>query len=174
MLIIDVSEARSKPGELFTHHLTYLPEPDDADEEAKLLEPTSVEVQVSYSNGVFLVDTAVRMQLQLHCARCLEPFECQIKTRFSEEYGTAGNDTGESEEENVVVNDRIDLTERVRDTIIGSVPMKALCREDCPGLCAHCEVSPAEGPGDCSKDEIDPRMAGLARLLEGYKKKGVE
>lgn len=171
MLIIDVSEARSKPGELFTHHLTYSPEPDDADEEATLLEPAPVEIQVSYSNGVFLVDTAVRMQLRLQCARCLEPFEREVNTRFSEEYDTAVTDNANPEEENVVVNDQIDLTERVRDAIIGSVPMKALCREDCPGLCPGYEVSPAEGPCD---QEIDPRMAGLARLLEGYKKKGVE
>lgn len=174
MLVVDVSEARIRPGELFTHHLRYAPEPGDLNGEAKLVEPATVKVQVTCLKGVFWVDTEVRMRFRLQCARCLEPFEYHAEIRFSEEYNSAKGANKENPDQSAVINDHIDLTGKVRDAIIGSVPMRALCRDDCPGLCARCGASLAEGPCRCTDEEIDPRMEGLARLLEGYKKKGVE
>lgn len=162
-MTIDVSGPFAGPGELFTYHLTYGPEPEDAEADAEPVGPAEVEVRVTYANGVFAVDTAVRVRFRLRCARCLASFEYQTETGFSEQY-----------EQNEIADGRIDLTEKVRDAVIGAPPMKALCREDCPGLCAQCGASLAEGPCGCSDAEIDPRLESLARLLAGHQKKGVE
>lgn len=174
MLIVDVTEPHDRPGETFTYHLNYTPEPGDGAEEAELLAPAAVEVRVTYLNGVFVVDTVVRARYRLPCARCLEPFTYGTEVSFSEQYDLAAGAGARDAEQNVVTDDRIDLTGKVRDAVIGALPMKALCREDCPGLCMHCGVALAAGPCDCTVDEIDPRLAGLARLLKDHEKKGVE
>ena len=51
-------------------------------------------------------------------------------------------------------------------TIALTEPMHPLCRPDCEGLCPECgEPLRAGHPGHLS-DDIDPRLAGLARFLE--------
>jgi uncharacterized protein len=49
--------------------------------------------------------------------------------------------------------------------ILLSLPMKALCREDCPGLCPQCGAMKDSAECRCSnQDRIDPRWAALEDL----------
>jgi uncharacterized protein len=43
--------------------------------------------------------------------------------------------------------------------------MHPLCRPDCPGLCSHCGEKLDRGQHDHGEEEVDPRLAGLAALL---------
>jgi uncharacterized protein len=45
-----------------------------------------------------------------------------------------------------------------------AVPMKALCDEDCAGLCQKCGQNLNQGKCDCPAEEIDPRWAKLNEL----------
>jgi uncharacterized protein len=45
-------------------------------------------------------------------------------------------------------------------------PLRFLCHDDCKGLCQRCGKNLNEGECDCSKKEIDPRMAPLQKLLD--------
>jgi uncharacterized protein len=49
----------------------------------------------------------------------------------------------------------------LREEAILAIPMGALCRPDCAGLCPQCGQNWNEGPCDCEQDEIDPRFAAL-------------
>jgi uncharacterized protein len=44
--------------------------------------------------------------------------------------------------------------------------MHPLCSPDCPGLCPVCGERLSNGPHDHGSPEVDPRLAGLAQLLE--------
>jgi uncharacterized protein len=44
--------------------------------------------------------------------------------------------------------------------------MHPLCRPDCEGLCADCGATLRGDHRRHEADEIDPRLAGLARFLE--------
>ena len=42
-----------------------------------------------------------------------------------------------------------------------------LCRQDCKGLCPSCGCNLNESVCSCGSKQADPRMAVLAKLLEG-------
>jgi uncharacterized protein len=58
----------------------------------------------------------------------------------------------------------IDLTEAIRQYALLTVPMKALCKQDCAGLCPRCGQNLNQGKCDCPAEETDPRWARLNEL----------
>jgi uncharacterized protein len=50
--------------------------------------------------------------------------------------------------------------------IVMSLPTKLLCKDDCRGLCPDCGKNLNTGDCNCTKTEIDPRLAALAELLK--------
>jgi uncharacterized protein len=60
----------------------------------------------------------------------------------------------------------LDVAAWVRDAVVEELPSPILCREDCPGLCATCGASLADGPCGCPAPAPDARWAPLADLAE--------
>ena len=118
------------------------------------------------------VDTAVRRI----CARCLEPFVDEVSVSLDEEFRPSVDlETGRAVEvpdgdEPVQLIDEhheLDIAQTIHDELSLIEPMVPICRPDCPGLCATCGERLDRGIHDHEEAEIDPRLAGLARLLEG-------
>lgn len=65
--------------------------------------------------------------LKLDCHRCLRAFEYPATIRFQSEFGTSGQYP-------ISQNGEIDLAPLVREELIVSLPIKILCRPDCPGI----------------------------------------
>jgi DUF177 domain-containing protein len=59
---------------------------------------------------------------------------------------------------------QVDLTEALRQSILLTVPMVSLCKEDCAGLCPQCGHDLNLGPCQC-QPEIDTRLNVLKTLL---------
>ena len=77
----------------------------------------------------------------------------------------------EDQDEYLIAREKmLELDEPLTEAVILEFPMKNLCREDCKGLCPNCGQDLNEGSCTCSKMEMDPRMAGFAKLLEERKK----
>lgn len=109
--------------------------------------------------------------LKFACARCLGVFERTLEIEVHEDCALTQIDALESYAvtddlcQIPLLNDEeLDLTELVRQMIAMHLPTRALCREDCPGLCPCCGKDLSEGPCDCRKEETDPRWAGLRNL----------
>ena len=98
----------------------------------------------------------------LACTRCLEDFSRQVTIPFGETYREDGVDDPDALSYH---GDEIDIAEPVREALIMAEPLKPLCREDCQGLCPRCGVNRNETPCACGSDDIDPRLAALAKLL---------
>jgi uncharacterized protein len=103
------------------------------------------------------------------CARCLSNVEGVYTMPFERTVVTEGTLTEEQEEDNVdeyviLQNGMLDIDDSVREALILSFPMRLLCEEECPGLCAKCGKPLREGACGCSTKEIDPRWAVLASL----------
>lgn len=125
-----------------------------------------------------LVTGAFRIPLNLYCGRCLEPIVETIEFQIKEEFkATVDVNTGshlawdpaEVEESNLIDSSHVlDLTEVIRQHIILNIPMKSLCRPDCPGLCPKCGHNLNLGPCGCEEEEIDPRWAALKALKVAF------
>ncbi len=81
-------------------------------------------------------------QLKLDCCRCLKTFDCPISFNIEEEYFPetdiyTGSRLASPEEPDSFTIDEyhtLDLTEAIRQNTLLAIPMKPLCRPDCPGI----------------------------------------
>ncbi len=58
----------------------------------------------------------------------------------------------------------IDLTPIVREQLLLALPMNAVCREDCKGLCSQCGANRNEVACACDTRPVDPRLAPLKNI----------
>ncbi len=117
--------------------------------------------------------------LSLNCSRCLEQFSHPVQSKLKSHFVPLDNkvaSAGEVElhaadiDTEFYENDRVDLTQSVRDGILLAVPVIFLCREDCNGLCSRCGVNLNQGSCSCAKElPIDPRLEILKTLKEKFK-----
>ncbi len=134
--------------------------------------PLQIKGTVLKTKFGFLVSGAAEMSLTLTCSRCLTPFEQTIKADFSEEYVPAGYKAENPEPSELedpahtFQGDYIDITRLVTEAVILEIPMKAVCRNDCKGICPECGQVLNEKVCDCDKVQPDPRLAVLADLLK--------
>jgi uncharacterized protein len=121
-----------------------------------------------------LVEGSARIAVTINCSRCLKDASLPLDLTFREEYLPA-EESGKGNEQELsnkdldisyYANDELDITELVKEQILLAVPMKPLCREDCRGLCPHCGKDLNRGSCGCRKEEIDPRLAPLAKFRE--------
>lgn len=129
---------------------------------------------ISVDKGVLL---RLRTEVDLHgqCVRCLDPVVQHHVIETTEVYVEAGAHTREDPEEDedeeelrlIGPHDTIDVEPLLRDSIITLVDSRPLCSTECEGLCAQCGEKWSDLPSDHEHQEIDPRLAGLAVLLEG-------
>jgi uncharacterized protein len=108
-------------------------------------------------------------RLQLTCARCLEPVMQDVQRDFDLLYRPQGSDAGHAElsvtdaeaEIGYYTGDGLELDDVLREQILLAVPLRALCSEECKGLCPHCGKNLNEGPCSCAEPLEDPRWAAL-------------
>jgi uncharacterized protein len=120
-----------------------------------------------------LVKCALKTEVELTCSRCLGRFRHPLKIKYEEEYIPtvdihSGAPLPSLEEVSAFTIDEfhtIDLTEAVHQYSLLAMPMKALCDEDCAGLCQKCGQNLNQGKCDCPAEDIDPRWSELTKLL---------
>jgi len=77
---------------------------------------------------------------------------------------TAGSFELEDADEEVFNGKTIDLDPIVREQVLLALPMNAVCREDCKGLCAQCGQNLNEKQCGCETKVVDPRLAPLMNI----------
>lgn len=123
-----------------------------------------------------LVSGTVTATVAGECARCLDPLHRPLVVDLQELYAYPGRDSDghrraredrdeDSEELPRLDGDLLDLEPAVRDAVVLALPLKPLCRDDCPGLCSQCGARLADDP-DHGHEDVDPRWAAL-RDLQG-------
>ncbi len=107
----------------------------------------------------------LRGQVDHECTRCLTDYRQPVSIRLSELYHYPPENAPPGEP--VVSDDaHLELSPVVREDFLLSIPISAVCRPDCKGLCPSCGKNWNEGPCDCEDTSIDPRWAGLADLFK--------
>ena len=107
--------------------------------------------------------------LELACARCLEPVQQDVHREFELLYRPRGADAGRDElsvtdaeaEIGYYQGDGILLEDVLREQVLLAVPLKAICREDCKGLCPQCGKNLNQEHCSCPVAAEDPRWDAL-------------
>jgi uncharacterized protein len=110
-------------------------------------------VNLSRTGPEVLVRGEVRARFTVPCARCLEVTTVDIRAPFATTYVPAGASEARAADDDpdlaTYEGDEIDLQDLAREQVLLGIPMSALCRSDCKGLCPQCGKELNLGPCDC-------------------------
>ena len=142
-------------------------------ERVKLLEAPAVSGGIRQKGGRVHVGGRVTARAQVECDRCLQAVDLPIDSQFKLEYVTAEDYRAEqavelTEEDldlSVFDGESIDIDELVTEELLLAVPDHLICSEGCQGMCAVCGVNKNSTDCGCETRELDPRWAGLEKLV---------
>ncbi len=131
------------------------------------------QVRLIRSERGILVSASLDLRpVALECARCLGTFETPMHIEFDEEYVIARDaTTGERiqpDGDDFLVDGawHLDLSEAVRQYEESALPIQALCRPECRGLCPSCGQNLNEATCGCDTAAGSDRWSALASLAE--------
>jgi uncharacterized protein len=105
------------------------------------------------------------------CDRCTELFSMPLRAKYRMYYVWDEGDADLYDPSEVQVIPAglplIDLADDVRQTVMLTVPLKLLCKDECKGLCPHCGTDLNKGTCTCASGATDPRF----EVLRGFRAK---
>ncbi|MGZ3460806.1 MAG: YceD family protein [Archangium sp.] len=156
-------------------------------------EPLAVQANLRKVSGGVLVGGKFTARVVADCKRCLVEAKLELPVSFTinfvpeslargedvlDEEALEEKDRGQSEnggsfalddaDEEVFNGKVIDLEPIVREQVLLALPMNAVCREDCRGLCMKCGQNLNEKQCGCETKFEDPRLA----VLKNFKLQG--
>jgi uncharacterized protein len=150
-------------------------------------QPSTLHASLRKVSGGVLVQGNFTAHVAAPCKRCLVDVKVDLPVSFTlnlvPESLVRGDDLGDDDEkddrsqaesagsfelkdtdEEVFDGKTIDLDPIVREQVLLALPMNAVCREDCKGLCAQCGQNLNEKQCGCEQKVIDPRLAPLMNI----------
>lgn len=126
-------------------------------------------VTLTRTNRGILVQGKLQTKVTIECSRCLNLFDYPLTINIEEEYfpiidvnsGSALEIPDEPDIFKIDEHHILDLREAVRQNGLLAIPMKPLCKEDCPGICQDCGKDLTKGNCNCNKGKIDSRWSKL-------------
>ncbi len=139
-------------------------------EEVKLKNAVNVHGTLTKRIAQTDVEGEIGAQIEVECTRCLQLTEQKLEIEFEAAFVSEENYMSAKEAEigakdldvSVIEDDKIDLTELVREQILLNLPEQVFCLEDCKGLCPKCGANRNLIDCNCREKEIDPRWAALS------------
>ncbi len=116
-------------------------------------------------------------KVEAACARCLEPVATEIARDFDLLYRPLGADRKADEvsiteaetEIGYYQGDGLLLEDVLREQVLLAVPLRALCSENCKGLCPKCGKNLNQESCNCEHGMQDPRWAALNQIRDRLK-----
>lgn len=145
------------------------------EEHARLIDPPEVRGRLTRRGNEVQLRGTVKARAEVDCDRCLRAIEVPIETEFDVKYISSDDyratETVELQEEDLSVavfeDAAIDIDELVREQVLLALPTRALCAEECKGLCPTCGANLNERACGCQTHESDPRWDALKNLNGG-------
>ena len=161
-----------KTGGSFSH--LYEPEELVLDEEhVRLTNPPAVSARINRSGREVRLRGKISARAEVDCDRCLKTVAIRVEAEFDVTYVPAedytSSEAAELREEDLSLSvfdgEAIDVDELVREQLLLALPARALCSEECKGLCPKCGSDRNLTACGCESREIDPRWAGLRAVM---------
>jgi uncharacterized protein len=136
-------------------------------------------------SGGVLLEAYFETAVNAPCKRCLADVSVPLKVEFTlnllprskvkaDDAGGEGEDDEKTEKagsfplssanEDVFDGRTIELDPIIREQILLALPMDAVCRDDCKGLCPSCGKDLNESACACAPRPMDPRLAALKSI----------
>lgn len=135
--------------------------------EGDIIKPVSscsVVGRISADSDILILTAEIKVDLEMICSRCLDTFIYPIDIDIEERFTT--NSKSEDEEAVVVLDDVLDITEVVETSIISTLPIKRVCKDDCKGLCQECGCNLNFNTCSCNKEDVDIRFEALKGFFD--------
>jgi uncharacterized protein len=143
--------------------------------------PSQLHATFQKVSGGVLVHGEFTVPLKTACNRCLADVPVSVPVEFTlqlvpesqvalaaegegedDEGGEEGGSFGLGDADREPFDGKtIKLDPIVREQVLLALPMHAVCRDDCRGLCDLCGKNLNEGNCGCDRRQVDPRMAAL-------------
>jgi uncharacterized protein len=116
-------------------------------------------------------------EVEIRCARCIEPVPTKVGGDFDLLYRPLGVDAGRDErsiseaetEIGYYSGEGIQLEDILREQILLALPLRTVCSEACRGLCPGCGRNLNFEACTCAEQPPDPRWAALAEIKSKLK-----
>jgi uncharacterized protein len=150
--------------------------------------PSTLHASLRKVSGGVLVQGHFTAHVAAPCKRCVVDVKLDVPVSFTlnlvpeslvrgddakdkgkdEKAGESGETGGsfdlKDSDEEVFNGKTIDLDPIVREQVLLALPMNAVCREDCKGLCTQCGQNLNEKQCGCETKIVDPRLAPLMNI----------
>lgn len=147
------------------------------------LENISAHIQITNSTIGYIAEFKVQYQAAFFCARCLEPSSREYAGHLSLTYIHGADPYDKAEKVDLKKSDlnriyytgsHIDLSVGIREAVILSYPLVALCKDACLGLCPVCGTNRNKTTCECSPVEsgIFTPVVDDTKTQKGIKRKG--
>jgi uncharacterized protein len=145
----------------------------DADPSIKLVEPIVIMFFLQRIGKDVMLNLSVSTTASMTCSRCLKifPYPIESQSRFTlceaNQNPPLEKDMElelEHLESGTFEGGEIDLSHLIYEQIVLSFPIKALCREDCKGLCPQCGADRNRKACGCITAKSDPRWEALKKF----------
>jgi uncharacterized protein len=143
------------------------------DEHVRLTRWPEISGSASRSGQQVRLRGRITARAEVDCDRCLKSVDVPVEADFdvtyvpATDYG-AGPEAAELQEDDLGLSvfdgESIDVDELVREQVLLTLPTRALCGEDCKGLCPVCGEDRNQEACACQPTEVDPRWAALKDL----------
>lgn len=147
-----------------------------AEEGFTFLSPIATNLRIFRVDEMLEVEGTVQSRIRLSCSRCLaefeEPLHNSFTLTFARELPEVADESGDegielsAEEMGLTLfhGDQIDLGEAIAEQVLMALPMRPLCRPECPGLCPQCGINLNEGSCSCEQPVFNSKFAALQKL----------
>ena len=143
------------------------------DEHVRLTGAPEVSGRIIRSGHQVRLRGTITARAEVDCDRCLKAVALPVETSFDVTYVPAADYTAETEAAELQEEDlslsvfdgvAIDVDELVREQVLLALPTRALCSEECHGLCPVCGTDRNKEACACEAKDVDPRWSALKDL----------
>lgn len=140
-MLLDVSRALRERGKEFPfEHAETIPPQDILGEEVAFDDPALMKGFFSMTEDTLRVRGEIVTEAHARCANCLKPARYAVKVPFDEyfthtsPYARASETSEDDDEQMCFDGSKVEMSHLALTLAVLDLPMRFLCREDCPGL----------------------------------------
>jgi uncharacterized protein len=136
-------------------------------------DPVRVSLRINQSESQYVLRGHVETVAHTRCVKCLTDYDLTVDSEVNWVVQVIAEPKKPEAFEDLddfwfieKCQTHLDITSRVREIVLVSLPDNPVCREDCRGLCPRCGQNLNEGQCGCRREEIDSRWGPLKDLLK--------